>query len=398
MRLSVDASMIRVGHGGGVEMFTYGLLTGIADVREEPVRVNVLRGSLSQWQERVPAQNIAWSESAVPLRTDNRPGQWARRWIPTTLRDSRGVRGLVTAVRQPARARHSQADVVLMPTGSGSLPPRPTVVVMHDFRPFQDSFSAPGFADRQRRNIRSAAAVVVTWPHPYQEALRRFPEAADRIVMIPSPPLQLPQQRTRRAPEPGLLVYPSSTAQHKNHATLLEAMALLPECRLICPGPLVEPQASRLIARSARPDLAGRVSFPGFVTSAELDELYARADAVVVPSLWEAASGAMLEAFDRGIPVACADSAPLLAQLEFTGGDAAVFTGRDPHSLADAVGRLQADRERFAAAASRAGRRLGERTWQSTGRDYLEVLNWVTDGQPGPIPRSEFGRALLPRT
>ena len=33
----------------------------------------------------------------------------------------------------------------------------------------------------------------------------------------------------------------------------------------------------------------------------------------------------MLEAFSWGFPVACADAEPLLAQLEFTGADAAVF-------------------------------------------------------------------------
>lgn len=386
--------MIRLGHSAGVEMFTSGLLNGISAGTKDPIDVSVLRGSLARWQTLVPADSIVWRETRMPLRTDTRSGQWARRWTPPGMRDSRTLRSVVTLARQASSDRHPEADVVLLPTGTGPLPPRPTVVVMHDFRAFQDSFRAPGFAEQQRKNMEQAAAVVVSWPHPYREAVRRFPGAADRIVLIPLPPLQLPARPLPSAPEAGLLIYPSSTAPHKNHATLLESMTHLPGYRLICPGPLVEPEASRLIARASRPDLAGRVSFPGFVPAGELNRLYARADAVVVPSLWEAASGAMLEAFAWGLPVACADSPPLLAQLEFTGAEATTFARHDPEALADAVRRLLADRDRFAAASVRAAERLAGRSWEATGRDYLDVLNWVANRQAGPIPRSEFGSML----
>jgi glycosyltransferase involved in cell wall biosynthesis len=167
-------------------------------------------------------------------------------------------------------------------------------------------------------------------------------------------------------------------------------MALLPHCRLICPGPLVEPEASRLLARAAQPDLRGRVSFPGFVSLDELNAIYARADAVVVPSLWEAASGAMLEAFTWGLPVACADVEPLRDQLEFNRAEAAVFRARDPRSLADAVRHLLDEREHYAAASRRANDRLAGRTWAATGRDYLDVLGWAARGGSGPVPRSPF--------
>ncbi|WCN83506.1 glycosyltransferase [Micromonospora sp. LH3U1] len=390
MKVAVDASPIRPGHAAGLEAFTYGLLTGMAADTSCDLRVNVLRGTQAQWEGQVPATRIAWTEVAQPLRSDNPAGQLLRRWTPRAMRNSLAVRTAVNAVRQRSVVRHSDVDVTLFPFHCAPIGSGTSVVVLHDLRHLGVEFHAPGFAAVIRENVARAAAIVVTWPHPYQEALRLFPEAAERTVLIPTPTFQPAPGRAHTRPEPGLLVYPSSTAEHKNHATLLEAMALLPDCRLICPGPLVEPEASRLLSRAALPDLRGRVSFPGFVSLDELNAIYARADAVVVPSLWEAASGAMLEAFSWGLPVACADVEPLLAQLEFNRAEATVFRAKDPRSLADAVRRLLGDRERYAAASRRANERLAGRTWEATGRDYLDVLRWAAQGGSGPVPRSPF--------
>ncbi|WP_328348656.1 glycosyltransferase [Micromonospora sp. NBC_00421] len=394
MRITVDATPIRPGHAAGVEAFTYGLLTGMAADTSHDLRVNILRGTLDQWRDQVPTDQVGWTEVAQPLRSDTPPGQLLRRWTPTRVRDSLAVRRAVNAVRQRSVPRQRGSDVTLYPFHSAPIGPGPSVVVVHDLRHLHAAFHAPGFAAVVRENVARASALVVTWPHPYRETLRLFPEAAERTALIPTPTFQPAPARAAARPEPGLLVYPSSTAAHKNHATLLEAMALLPQCRLVCPGPLVEPEASRLLARAALPDLRGRVSFPGFVTLDELNALYARADAVVIPSLWEAASGAMLEAFSWGLPVACADAEPLLAQLEFTGAEATVFRATEPASLAGAVQRLLADRAHYATAARQANGRLVTRTWAATGADYLDVLRWAAQGRPGPMPRSTFAAEL----
>ncbi|MFJ6197806.1 glycosyltransferase [Micromonospora sp. NPDC092111] len=394
MRFTVEASPIRPGHAAGLEAFTYGLLHGLLTGTDHDYLVNVLRGTLDDWRATMPDDRFSWREVSLPLLADTRYGQVLRRWTPDRVRESLAVRRALNAVRQRAAVRHEDTDAVLFPFHCAPARARASVLVLHDLRHLHAAFRSPGFEAVIRENVARADAVVVSWPHPYREALATFPEAADRIALVPPPTFQPAPRRALARSEPGLLLYPSSTANHKNHATLLEAMSLLPECRLICPGPLVEPEAGRLLARAARPDLAGRVSFPGFVTLDELNRLYARADAVVVPSLWEAASGAMLEAFSWGLPVACGDAEPLRAQLEFTGAEAAVFEALNPESCAAAVRRLLADRRRYADASRRADARLAARTWTDTGRDYAAILEWVAGGRTGRMPRSPFAASL----
>ncbi|RAO49275.1 Phosphatidylinositol alpha-mannosyltransferase [Micromonospora saelicesensis] len=394
MRIGVDATSVRPGHSAGIEAFTYGLLNGLADGPHELI-VHVLHGTGDEWRQRVPSERIGWSQVRTPLRTDNRIGRLLRRHTPRSAVTSVALRRTVNLVRQWNRSPAAGVDVTIYPFAAVPVHAEPSVIVLHDLRQLQPGLGSPGFAEVIRRNVAAAAAVVVSWPHPYEQAVRAFPEARDKIAMIPLPAFHAARQLPPTEPEPGLLVFPSSTAPLKNHATLLEAMALLPECRVVCPGPLVEPEASRLLARAARPDLRGRVSFPGFVSTEELASLYSRASAVVVPSLWEAASGAMLEAFSWGLPVACADSEPLLAQLEFTGADAAVFAAQDPAALAAAVRRLLQERQHYARASRAAGELLAARTWRDTAVDYVAVLDWVRSGRTGPMPRSSFAQTLL---
>jgi glycosyltransferase involved in cell wall biosynthesis len=327
----------------------------------------------------------------VPLRSDGRLGTRLRRHVPDRIRSSLLARRLVNAVRDHAREVPSNdVDLTLYPFPGVPVRARPAVVVLHDLRRFQPEFRQPGYEAVIRQNVSTAAAVTVSWPHPFQQALAMFRGAEGKIAMVPPPVFHSRPSGTVTRPETGLLVYPSSTASHKNHATLLEAMALLPEYRLVCPGPLVEPQAASLLARAAQPDIAGRVSFPGFVPVPELEALYARASIVIVPSTWEAASGAIFEAFSWGLPVACADVEPLREQVAFAGADACFFGPYDARSLAQAVRIVAADRERYAAASREGGRRMSQRTWADTARDYAEVFDWVANGGSGPIPQRLF--------
>ncbi|MCW2638590.1 MAG: hypothetical protein JWP76_896 [Dactylosporangium sp.] len=318
-------------------------------------------------------------------------GGQLRRALPAPVASSRLARRTLTALRSHFNpVATDDSTVTLYPFHQVPARAHRSVVTLHDLRPFLREFRAPAYMEVIRSNIARAAALVVSWPHPYEQTLQMFPEARAKTALIPLPAFHGRPAHAETQTDPRLLLYPSSTAAHKNHRTLLDAMSLLPEFRLVCPGPLAEPYASVLLARAAQDDMRGRVTFPGFVPTDDLEQLFARAAAVVVPSMWEAASGAVFEAFSWGLPVACADVAPLRAQVAFAGGDACFFEPTNPESVAAAVRRLLADRGRYAAASRQAGRRLSTRTWSDTARDYAAVFGWVADGCRGPVPQSSF--------
>lgn len=351
----------------------------------------IARGTSAEWRTKVPHDSVMWSEVAVPLSNSSGIGRQLHRVLPHSLRSSRLIRRTLSSLRSYANpVAIDDPTVTLYPFHRVPARASRSVVTLHDLRSFQPEFRSRSDMEIIRKNVDRAAAIVVSWPHPFQQVIDTFPDARTKTVLIPLPAFHGRRPRPTAERDPCLLLYPSSTAPHKNHLTLLDAMAMLPEFRLCCPGPLVEPQATILSARAQNSDLDRRVSLPGFVAAAELEQLYTVASAVVIPSRWEAASGAMFEAFSWGIPVACADVAPLRAQVEFACGEASFFDPTSPRSIVEAIRRLFAEWERYAAASARAGNRLANRTWADTARDYAQVFRWVSDGCNGPIPRSPF--------
>ncbi|MEN3610763.1 glycosyltransferase [Plantactinospora sp. ZYX-F-223] len=392
MDIKIDGSAILPGHSAGVEAFTYGLLRGLAADEAHRIEVTIVRGTRQSWRREVPDDaRVRWTEVRQPLRPDAPLGGGLRRMLPRQLRSAPLAHRMVTRLRNRANPVAADDDrVTLYPFGGVPARARRSVVVVHDMRRFHLRYDSAPITDIFARNIAEADALVASWPHPYQQLLRTFPEVAAKTALIPLPVFHARPAGAASEPDPGLLLYPSSTAPHKNHLNLLEALTRLPELRLVCPGPLVEPQAGQLTARASAAELRTRVVFPGFVPVPALEQLYARATAVVVPSLWEAASGAIFEAFSWGLPVACADVEPLRAQVEFAGAEVCYFDPHDPDSIAAAVRRLLADRARYAAASRRAADRLATRTWTETARDYAAVLDWVAGGRSGPVPQSSF--------
>jgi glycosyltransferase involved in cell wall biosynthesis len=139
-------------------------------------------------------------------------------------------------------------------------------------------------------------------------------------------------------------LYPAQTWPHKNHLRLLEAMALVRE-RFGYTIPLVacgrKSDFAAEIERHARKlSLGGALHLVGFVEPEQLQALYGMARCVVVPSLFEAASFPLWEAFRNRVPAACANVTSLPEQA----GDAALlFDPRDTRGMADALARVWGD-------------------------------------------------------
>jgi len=167
-----------------------------------------------------------------------------------------------------------------------------------------------------------------------------------------------------------LLLTAAAKRPHKNLGALVDALALLPAARrplLVLPG-YPTPYEDGLRRRAAALGVAGDVRFLGWIEDAEMEGLYAHADAFVFPSLSEGFGLPVLEAMARGVPVACSDRPPM---SEVAGDAALTFDPRSPRAIADAVERVLTDMP-LADRLRAAGRhRASGFTWSATARGTL---------------------------
>ena len=169
----------------------------------------------------------------------------------------------------------------------------------------------------------------------------------------------------------------SAKRPHKNLLALIGALARIPAAErpvLVLAGYPTEHEA-RLRERAQTLGVDDDVRFPGWLSDAEVEGLWAIAEAFVFPSLYEGFGLPVLEAMARGVPVACSNASSL---PEVAGDAALLFDANDEAAIADALRGLLADpalAERLRAAGRE---RVREFTWERTARatidSYLRAL------------------------
>jgi glycosyltransferase involved in cell wall biosynthesis len=210
------------------------------------------------------------------------------------------------------------------------------------------------FGDFERREMlfrslaTKAVLVIANAPELIDALGRRYGMEADRAICIPfSPSISVAKSANaddtkadaavlkKYGLEPGYLFYPAQFWPHKNHATLLAALALLREQgnnrRLVLCGSDrgARKNIDELISRH---DLSQQISILGFVDSSELAALYRGSAALVMPSYFGPTNLPPLEAWAVGTPVIYPEA------FKAQAGDAAILFDYDsPRSLADAI-------------------------------------------------------------
>jgi alpha-1,3-rhamnosyl/mannosyltransferase len=208
--------------------------------------------------------------------------------------------------------------------------PAPVVLTIQDLQPLD----LPANFSLVKRNYlramlgRSArAARVVQVPSEFTRSrvvqLLGVDPAAVRVVpWAPRPAPQHPGAPAPGAvPEGAFLLYPAITYPHKNHLVLLDAVAALEgpaaSTTLVLTGGSAATEHD-VVCRIAELGLTERVWRTGRVDQDRLEQLYAAASAVVVPSRYEGFGLPALEAMVRGCPVvvSSAGSLPEVARPE----------------------------------------------------------------------------------
>jgi glycosyltransferase involved in cell wall biosynthesis len=182
-------------------------------------------------------------------------------------------------------------------------------------------------------------------------------------------PLAEPELRRRLGigGEPIVLTV-SAKRPHKNLERLIDAMARLAEpAVLVVPGYATGFEAS--LRRHADVVAPGRVRFTGWVDEDALEGLYRAATCFVFPSLAEGFGLPLLEALQRGVPVACSNASSL---PEIAGDAARYFDPYDTGAIATAIEQLLRDGALRGQLAD-AGRRRGDRfSWTETARQTID--------------------------
>lgn len=125
--------------------------------------------------------------------------------------------------------------------------------------------------------------------------------------------------------------YPAQFYSHKNHPTLIAALARMrtshPDVRLVLVGLKDRNGFARVQQMVKENDLGEHVLFLGYVPDSDMAGLYRHARALVMPTFFGPTNIPPLEAFAMGCPVATSRIYGIPDQL----GDAALYF--DPHSV-----------------------------------------------------------------
>jgi glycosyltransferase involved in cell wall biosynthesis len=249
---------------------------------------------------------------------------------------------------------------------------------------------------------RFSATVIVGSQWAKDDVARQYAVPPDKIQVIPEgAPTQLTtslDNATRRqvVERYGLrapfVLYPAITWPHKNHVRLLEAVARLRDrglvLSLVCTGSLHQPYWPIIEERLKALDLGAQVRFLGYLPEDDFRAIQQQAHALVLPSLFEASSLPIYEAWMEGLPVASSNATALADQVGQAG---LLFDPLDVDAMASALATLMTDELVRADLRAKGYARLGHFDWSRSARCYRAVYRRAAGRGLTPDDRTLLG-------
>lgn len=422
MKVAIDARVLP-GVTGGVAVAVKSLVWGLGQLvdGDEEYIVIVDGDEQRRWLAPMlgPNQRLAmWPRSSPGLRQ-----RLMLRAFRPVARYMRGVIDRRVWPETPVSDGFHESlgcDVLHVPTQNFVLCAMPTVYNPHDLQHLHfPQFFTPGvLAWREtvyRAGCHFAQVVVVGSRWIKEDVVRRYsidpgkvqviPEAAPTQNDVEPSAAELERVRAVHRVDPPFVLYPGVTWPHKNHLRLFQALARLRDergltMRLVCTGAPYPQFWGQIEAGLRELALAGQVRFLGHLPEADLRALYRLATGLVLPSLYEASSLPIFEAWLDGLPVACSNAGALPEQVR----DAALlFDGTDVDAIMAALLAVTQDEERRRALRERGYARLKAFDLQRTAKAYRAVYRqaggfaltaedrWLlqADGMPGDLSGPE---------
>lgn len=191
----------------------------------------------------------------------------------------------------------------------------PGIITMHAYLP---EYSQK-IKDIIKYNADNAAALITSWNYPYQEFIKTFPQHKQKWFLIPYIAAHNVDENNQK-PIDNLpdyyFLYVAFFSERKNQLRLVEAYAdaklktkNLP--KLVLAGGVNNDYKIKVRKLVKELGISNDVIIFDYLPDENISYLYHNCYAVIAPTLWEAASGAVLEATYCGKPVLCSDVAPL---------------------------------------------------------------------------------------
>jgi 1,4-alpha-glucan branching enzyme len=186
------------------------------------------------------------------------------------------------------------------------------------------------WSDMQLRVMKECDAVIFVSESERDAAFELAPEVAARARVIGNA-VPAPARSSRRYNPDGPVVFAGRFTESKGMALLRE---LLPRVHSRWPGHFVmagghADEAGNQAIRDLRMLLGDALSLPGWLSRAELDDLFAEASLVLVPSCYEPFGMVAVEAMRMGAPVLAARVGGLTEIVRAESG-ARLVGSRDP--------------------------------------------------------------------
>ncbi|WP_424985014.1 glycosyltransferase family 4 protein [Microbulbifer sp. S227A] len=397
MRIGIDA---RVGGGwsGGVEMVVLGLAQGFSKLSDGDEEYHFLvKPGEADWLEPFLGDNcrLLMSRAPKPERhvatTRNLGGRlsywWQRRHERKLAKDMARRLGAPESVEgSNGRIEAAGIDLMHFTIQHAIATDIPHIYHPHDLQHlhFPDFFDPEEIARRERvyRYFCKSARMVATvssWVKSDVVAQYDLPEEKVSVVPFAPPNLgygtpdaaDLKQAIEKFGLPKQFAFYPAQTWKHKNHIRLIEAAARLRESggadiSFVFSGQKNDHHKA-IAARATELGFEQNIRFIGFVSPIELQCLYSLARCVVVPSLHEAASFPIWEAFLANTPVACSSVTSLPEQV---GEAALLFDPEDVGRIGEALNRIWSDEKLRQDLASRGKKRVDDLNWERTCRHF----------------------------
>ncbi|WP_266362893.1 glycosyltransferase family 4 protein [Tellurirhabdus rosea] len=251
-----------------------------------------------------------------------------------------------------------QLDIIHCPYQHAAHTKAQVIATLHDVQElhFPEFFTPEERLERAKHYLgvtERANVIVVSYQHVKEDLIRFFRRTSQNVYVclldmqqlwfeqfINKPDLEAPPAYAQGE----YILYPAATWPHKNHLSLLAALAHLRDhyqvqIKLIATGHQT-PHFEKVKQRLDELQLHNQVIFTGIVPDVTLYNLYQRARAVVVPTRYEAGSFPLMESLLMGIPVICSNVTSL---PETIGDPQFVFDPDDVPDMADKILRIMQD-------------------------------------------------------